>query len=313
MKTFDEVKKAILDYPVKRVSVACAAEASVVEAAQRALKENIAIATLVGEREKIEEIAAQRGIDTGKLSVIDEKDDVRAVNKAAELVSKGDADILMKGHVHTDDFLRGVLDKEVGLRSTSLISHTFIIEKPGGEGFLFISDGAMNIAPDLEQKAQIILNTVHLANVFGLEQPRVAILAAVEVVNPKMQATVDAAVLATMNKRRQFSTRCVIDGPFALDNAVSLAAAGIKGITGEVAGEADILIVPEIESGNILVKSLVYFAGLSVAGVLVGARSPVVLTSRADSADAKLNSIAAAVYLCNVKRQLKLKIGKVHY
>jgi phosphate butyryltransferase len=184
---------------------------------------------------------------------------------------------------------------------------------PDREGFLFVSDGAMNIAPDLEQKAEIILNAVHLANVFGLERPRVAVLAAVEVVNPRMQATVDAAVLGTMNLRRQFSTKCIIEGPLALDNAVSLAAAKIKGIAGEVAGQADILIVPDIEAGNILVKALVYFADVNVAGVLVGAKAPVVLTSRADSAEAKLNSIATAVYLCNIQRKLKLKIGKVHY
>ena len=313
MKRFDEVKEAILDYPVKRVSIACAAELSVLKAAERALEENIAAATLVGEEKKIRRIADRNNIDIGKFSIIDEGEEVKAVLKAAELVSSGRADILMKGHIHTDDFLRGVLDRKVGLRAEAVMSHTFMMEIPGRKSFLFVSDGAMNIAPDLEQKAEIILNAVHLASVFGLERPRVAVLAAVEVVNPKMQATVDAAVLGTMNMRRQFSTECVIEGPLALDNAVSVAAAQIKGITGEVAGQADILIVPDIEAGNILVKSLVYFAQVKVAGVLVGARAPVVLTSRADSAEAKLNSIAAAVYLCDIERKLKLKIGKVHY
>jgi len=313
LKTFDEVKEAILDYPVKRISIACAAEASVLKAADRALKENMAEATLVGEEKKIRRIAAQHDVDTGEFSIIDEGEEVKAVLKAAELVSSGQADILMKGHIHTDDFLRGVLDRRVGLRAEAVMSHSFMMEVPGRESFLFISDAAMNIAPDLEQKAEIILNAVHLANVFGLERPRVAVLAAVEVVNPKMQATVDAAVLGTMNMRGQFSPKCVIDGPLALDNAVSVAAAQIKGITGEVAGRADVLVVPDIEAGNILVKSLVYFAKVKVAGVLVGAKAPVVLTSRADSAEAKLNSIAAAVYLSNIERKLKLKIGKVHY
>jgi phosphate butyryltransferase len=313
LRTFDEVKEAILEYPVKRVAVACAAEASVLAAAAQATEENIAGATLVGEEKGIRRIAEENGVSVEPFSIIDEADEVKAVLKATELVSSGKADILMKGHIHTDDFLRGVLDKQIGLRTPAVMSHVFMIETPGRNNFLYISDGAMNIAPDLEGKAEIILNAVHLASVFGLERPRVGVLAAVEVVNPKMQATVDAAVLGTMNLRRQFSPRCVIDGPFALDNAVSLAAAEIKGITGDVAGQADILIVPDIEAGNILVKALVYFAHLRVAGVLVGAKAPVVLTSRADNADAKLNSIAAAVYLCNTERRLKLKIGKVHY
>jgi phosphate butyryltransferase len=189
----------------------------------------------------------------------------------------------------------------------------FAAELPGREGLLFVTDGAMNISPELEQKAQIVLNAVHLAHALGYEEPRVAALAAVELLNPAMPATVDATCLHTMGDRRQFSPRCVIDGPFALDNAVSKVAAAHKGIVGPVAGAADILLVPCIESGNMLVKSLVYFAGARVAGIVLGAACPVILTSRADSAESKFLSIALGVYLTAVERHLKLKIGRVHF
>jgi phosphate butyryltransferase len=171
----------------------------------------------------------------------------------------------------------------------------------------------MNISPGIEKKAEIVLNAVHLAHALGFKEPRVAALAAVEVLNPAMVATMEATCLNKMNDRGQFSPACIIDGPFALDNAVSEIAARHKRITGKVAGKADILLVPDIEAGNILAKSMVYFAGAKLAGVVIGAKCPVVLTSRADTADSKYLSIALGVYLTNVERHLKLKIGKVHY
>ena len=193
------------------------------------------------------------------------------------------------------------------------MSHVFVAELPGRDGFLFVTDGAMNIAPDLEQKACIILNAVHLAHVLDFDEPRVAVLAAVELLNPAMQATIDATCLHTMSDRRQFSPKCIVDGPFGLDNAVSEIAARHKGVDGPVAGKADILVVPDIEAGNMLAKCLVYFADARLAGVLIGAARPVVLTSRADTAEAKFLSIGLAVYLTNIQRALQLKIGKVHY
>jgi phosphate butyryltransferase len=217
----------------------------------------------------------------------------------------------MKGHIHTDDFLRAVLDKETGLRSGAFMSHVFILQRE--DRLLLISDGAMNIAPTLEEKAKIILNALHVVRILQIDKPRVAVLAAVELINPAMPATVDAACLNEMNNRRQFSADCFIEGPFALDNAVDDRAARHKGITGEVPGRADILIVPCIEAGNMLAKSFVYFAKGRIAGVLVGASAPVVLTSRADIEESKFYSMAVAVLMSDIQRHLKLKIGTVHY
>jgi phosphate butyryltransferase len=218
----------------------------------------------------------------------------------------------MKGHLHTDDFLRGLLDKETGLRSGHIMSHVYILEtKPLGR-LTLVTDGAMNVAPDLPTKADIVMNAVYLARLLGVQMPKVCCLAAVELINPEMPATLEAAALAKMSDRGQFP-ECQVDGPFALDNAVSLLAAQTKKINSPCAGQADILLVPDIEAGNILAKSFSFLCGGRVAGVLVGAAAPVVLTSRADSAEAKLYSIATAVYMSDMKRDGRTKIGKVHY
>jgi phosphate butyryltransferase len=313
MLDFSTLLAEIASYPVKRVAVAAAQDHTILEAAVRASREHVAEAVLVGDEAKIREIAASRQIRLDNLTVINRKDDLEAAATAVGLAAGGKADLVMKGYLHTDDYLRAVLSKENGLRAGVLMSHVFVAELPGRERFLFVTDGAMNIAPDLEQKAQIVLNAVHLAQALGYEEPRVAALAAVELLNPAMPATVDATCLHTMGERRQFSPRCLVDGPFALDNAVSAEAAAHKGITGPVAGGADILLVPCIEAGNMLVKSLVYFAGARVAGIVLGATCPVILTSRADSAESKFLSIALSVYLTAVERHLKLKIGRVHF
>jgi phosphate butyryltransferase len=313
MLNFSALLAEIDSYPVKRVAVAAAQDHTVLEAAVRASRERVAEAVLVGDEAKIREIAATRQLRLDNLTVIDRKDDLEAAGTAVGLAADGQADLVMKGYLHTDDFLRAVLRKENGLRTGVLMSHVFVAELPGREGFLFVTDAAMNVAPDLEQKAQIVLNAVHLAHALRYEEPRVAALAAVELLNPAMPATVDATCLHTMGERRQFSPRCLVDGPFALDNAVSKEAASHKGITGPVAGAADILLVPCIEAGNMLVKSLVYFAAARVAGVVLGATCPVILTSRADSAESKFLSIALGVYLTAVERHLKLKIGRVHF
>jgi phosphate butyryltransferase len=247
------------------------------------------------------------------MKIIHERSRIRAIGEAVRLVSGGKAEILMKGYVHTDDFLRGVLNKEYGLRTGSIMSHVFVAEIREWDKLVFVTDSAMNIAPDLEQKAAILLNAVYLANLFGIAKPKVAVLAAVELVNPNMPATLDAAALGTMADRGQYVPACVVDGPFGLDNAVSEAAAKHKKIGGPVAGKGDILVVPDIEAGNILAKSLVYFGGHRMIGLLIGAKAPVVLTSRADSQEAKLLSIAAAVLMVNQQRALEFKIGKVHY
>ena len=313
MKNFEQLLNLIKDKPVRTVAVAAADDESVVEAVRLARQDNIAKAILVGRKEGILKKAAKLNLALGKADVIDEPDDIQAAAKAVKLVSEGKADILMKGYLHTDDFLRAVLDRENGLRTGVVMSHVFIIEVPESDRFIFITDGAMNIAPNLQQKAEIILNAVHLANLFGVMRPKVAVLAAVELVNPNMPVTLDAAVLAKMSQRDQFRPEVIIDGPFALDNAISEIAAKHKKITGPVAGAADILMVPDIEAGNMLAKSLVYFGHHRLAGILMGASAPVVLTSRADSAESKMLSMAGAVMKVTAQRLLRLKIGKLHY
>ena len=193
------------------------------------------------------------------------------------------------------------------------MSHIFACEIPAFDRLIMVTDTAMNIAPDLEAKAEIILNADYFCEVIGISSPRVACLAAVELLNPKMQATVDATCLAKMADRNQFTPTCVVDGPFALDNALSPAAARHKQIGGPVAGLADVLLVPDIEAGNMLLKSFVYAGQARIAGLLIRAKAPVVLTSRADSAESKFFSIAAAVLTSGVERALRLKIGKIHY
>ena len=313
MKNFEQLLNLIKDKPVWTVAVAAADDDSVVEAVQLAQQNNIARAVLIGRKEGIMEKAAKINFAIKEEDVIDEPDDIRAAAKAVALAASGQADIVMKGYIHTDDFLRAVLHRENGLRTGVVMSHVFIIEVPEFDRFIFITDGAMNIAPDLQQKAEIILNAVHLANLFGVMRPKVAVLAAVELVNPNMPVTLDAAVLAKMSQRDQFRPEVIIDGPFALDNAISEIAAKHKKISGPVAGVADILMVPDIEAGNILAKSLVYFGHYRLAGMLMGASVPVVLTSRADSAESKMLSMAAAAMKVTAQRLLRLKIGKLHY
>ena len=313
MKNFEQLLNLIKDKPVRTVAVAAADDESVIEAVRMAQQNDIAKAILVGRKEGILAKAAKFNLTLSEQDVIDEADDIKAAAEAVKLVSAGKADILMKGYIHTDDFLRAVLNRETGLRTGVVMSHVFIIEVPEFDRLLFITDGAMNIAPDLQQKAEIILNAVHLANLFGVMRPKVAVLAAVELVNPNMPVTLDAAVLAKMSEREQFRPEVIIDGPFALDNAISEIAAKHKKIDGPVAGAADILMVPDIEAGNMLAKSLVYFGHYRLAGILMGASAPVVLTSRADSAESKMLSMAAAVMKVTAQRLLRLKIGKLHY
>jgi len=313
MKNFGELLAHVEPHPVRTVAVAVAEDPTLIEAAVEARKRNIAEVILVGDPGRIREAAETAGASVDDVRIVDRSDPLQAVADAVHLVASGEAHILMKGYVHTDDFLRGVLDKEDGLRTGSVMSHVYVAEIREKDKLLFITDSAMNIAPDLDRKADILLNAAYLANLFGVTNPKVAALAAVELVNPAMPATVDASVLAKMADRHQYVPACTVDGPFALDNAVSPRAAKHKRLGGPVAGVADILLVPTIECGNMLAKSLVYFGGHRIIGLLVGASAPVVLTSRADSAEAKLLSMAGAVLMVDRKRELRLKIGKVHY
>ncbi len=289
----------LLEYAQKvgprKISVALAEDAEVLEAVEHARKNRIADAFLVGNADKLKAVADEIGVDLSNYEVVDEQGGEAATAlTAVKLVSEGKADIYMKGMIKTANFLRGLLNKEVGLRTGSLVSHAYFHEID--DRILFICDPAFNMYPDLNDKVKIVNNTVQLAHALGVTCPKVAALAAVEVVNPDMPATLEAAALAQMNRRGQIKG-CVLDGPFALDNAISEESAKHKGITGEVAGKADILLVPNIDAGNMLAKSMVYFAKAKTAGLVLGAKAPVILTSRSDSAETKLYSIASAVAL----------------
>ncbi|MFQ6097408.1 MAG: bifunctional enoyl-CoA hydratase/phosphate acetyltransferase [Armatimonadota bacterium] len=308
----DEILDAVADHPVRRVAVAAAESESVLAAVKDAREKEVATPVLVGDEREVCSMAERVGLDLADVPLVDEPDEVKAALRACDEVREGRADVVMKGHIHTDDVLRAVLDREHGLRSGHIMSHVFIMETTDLGRLTLVTDGAMNIAPDLVTKADIVLNAVYLARLLGVERPKVCVLAAVELVNPAMPATLDAAALGKMGDRGQFPY-CQIDGPFALDNAVSEAAARVKRIDSPVAGLGDILLVPDIEAGNMLVKCFSFLGRGRVAGVVVGAAAPVVLTSRADTAESKMYSIATAVFMANLRRDRRLKIGKVHY
>ncbi|MDD5772928.1 MAG: bifunctional enoyl-CoA hydratase/phosphate acetyltransferase [bacterium] len=312
LTSFDQVLEKVKTHPIKQVAVVCAQDNTVLEAVVEAKKLKIADYLLIGDKTKILDIAKKYNILIEEDRILDETNDLMAIRRGTDLIHKNKADILMKGFIHTDDFLRGIVDRETGLRTGNFLSHVFVLELVNLKKLVFVTDGSMNIAPTLEEKSQIILNAIYMADIFEILDPKVGVLAAVELVNPKMPATLDAAALAQMSKRGQFSRKVTIDGPLAFDNIISMWAAEHKGITGPVAGNADIILVPNIETGNSLVKSHVWLCKGNVAGVIVGAQAPVVLTSRVDSAKSKLYSIATAVLMSSVERQLRVKIGKVH-
>ena len=279
-----------------KLSVAVAQDAEVLLAVDAAYKMGIASAVLVGDEGKIRDIAAKRNICLDSYELVHEADKTEACRKAVKLVRDGEADVVMKGIVDTSVILKAVLDKEIGLRQSPVLSHVAVFEVPGYDRLFYLTDAAMNIAPDAETKKHILRNAVQVAHALGNENPIAACLCAVEKVNPKMQATLDAAALVEANRTGEI-TGCTVVGPLALDNAISVEAAHHKGITDPHAGHADILLVPAIEVGNVFYKSMVFMARAKNAGVIVGAKAPVVLTSRADSDETKLNSIALALQI----------------
>lgn len=281
--------------PKKTVAVAVAEDHEVIEAVAKAIKLQLAQFRLYGNQEKIMGMLEEHGLQTSEhVEVIAVMSSAEAAELSVKAVRNGEADVLMKGNIPTANILKAVLNKEWGLRKGSVLSHVAAFEVPNYDRLIFVTDAAMNIAPDVTQKAAIIQNTVEVARAIGIDLPKVAPIAAVEVVNPAMQATIDAAILTQMNRRGQIKD-CIVDGPLALDNAVSQIAAEHKGIVSDVAGKADILLVPTIEAGNVLYKSLVYFADAKVGAMIAGAKAPIVLTSRADSAETKVYSLALAV------------------
>ncbi|MEG1254721.1 phosphate butyryltransferase [Clostridium sp.] len=291
VKNLEELLELAKKKDKKTMSVAVAQDSVVLEAVVKAVEMNIINAILVGNEEEINNIASKNNIDLSKVRIINQCNTTMAAAKAVELVTKGEANYVMKGLLGTSDLLKAVLNKEANLRTSNLLSHVMVYDVKSYEKLILLTDGGMVPYPELKDKIGIINNAVMVAKALEIETPKVAPICAVEVVNPSMQATLDAAALSSMNKRGQIKG-CIIDGPLGLDNAISKEAAHHKGIVSDVAGEADILLVPNIESGNFLGKSLTYFAGAESAGVIVGAKCPVVLVSRADSAKSKLYSIA---------------------
>lgn len=257
---------------------------------------------LVGPEEKIRALAEQLGADLGGCRIIDTPHSHSSAETAVAMVRQGTAEALMKGSLHTDELMAAVVAKETGLRTARRVSHVFLMDVPTYPRPLLITDAAVNIEPTLEDKVDICQNAIDLARMLKIDQPRVAILAAVETVNPKMRATLDAAALCKMADRGQIKGG-ILDGPLAFDNAISLLAAKTKGIQSRVAGQADILLVPDIESGNMLAKQLEYLADAWTAGIVLGARVPIVLTSRADSARTRTISTAIAVVMAHARRK----------
>lgn len=298
IRNFEDMLKLAKEKGPKKISVAVAQDKEVLLAVKEASKLGIVNAILVGDKEEIIKISNEIEFDTNNIEIIDIKDPIEASRKAVELVSTGKAHIVMKGLVDTSIILKAVLDAEIGLRTGNILSHVAVFSVNTYDKLLLVTDAAMNIAPNLNQKKQIIENAVFLAHSIDITTPKVAVVCAKEKINPKMPATVDAGQLVEMNKNGEIEG-CLVGGPFALDNAISKEAAIHKGINDPVAGDADIILVPNIESGNVLYKALAFLANARNAGIIVGAKAPIVLTSRADSDEAKLNSIALGVLMAS--------------
>ncbi len=296
IKNFDELIDVAVKKGPKIVAVACAQDDDALKAIKSAYEKGIVKGILVGDEEKIQEIASSIGLPLHDFEVIHILDASEASLKAVSLVSDGKADLVMKGLVDTSIILKAVLNKEVGLRTGNVLSHVAVFDVPTYHKILTVTDAAMNIAPDLNAKKQIIENALHVTRALNIDEANVGVIAAKEKVTESMPATVDAGELVKMSISGEIQG-CKVGGPFALDNAVSKEAALIKGIKDPMAGDVDILLCPTIEAGNVLYKALNFLANARSAGIIVGAKAPIVLTSRADSDDSKLNSIALGVLM----------------
>lgn len=289
--TFDQLISAVKNKETKRLAIASAEGGEVIEAVKQATDQNIISGVLIGDQSKIESLCKKKSLDLSEVEIINAPDSRLAATVAVQTVKRGNADMLMKGKVDTSTLLRAVLDKENGLCTDAFLSHVAVMEVESYPKLMLVSDGGMNISPGIQQKVYILKNAVEVAKKLGVKKPKVACLAAVELVNPDMQETVDAAALVKMAERGDIED-VIIDGPIAFDAAISLEAARTKGIVSPVAGDPDIFLVPDIASGNIFVKSLIYLANAKVGGVIAGAGVPIVLLSRSDSAQTKLYSMA---------------------
>ncbi len=298
IRAFSQLLDAAKSKGPKTVAVAAAHQSEVLLAGLDAEEAGLAEVILVGDRDRIRQIASDEGFDISRMELVHQPQEHDAAWQVMKLVSDGGADIAMKGKVETSDFLRAALSKELNLRAGRLFTHVAVFEIPGFDRLIYISDAGVIVAPNLEQKVQIVQNAIDVAHKLEIDLPRVAVLAATEVVNPKIPTTLDAANLSKMADRGQISGG-LVDGPLALDNAISPESARIKGIKSEVAGYADILIAPDIEAGNVLAKAITYFAQGKMAGVVVGGRCPLILPSRSDPREHKLVSLALGVMLAS--------------
>jgi phosphate butyryltransferase len=290
-RNFDEIIKKAATGKQKIIAVAAANDVNTLSTFALAHKKGLARGILVGDKEVMERIARENDIDLSSQEIIHIPDDKEASLKACSLVKEGKADVLMKGMVKTSTFLKAVLDKDCGLRSGKLLSHVFIFEDSVNKQLTLLTDGGINIKPTLDEKAEIIKNSVALYKKMGGQTAKVAVLAAVEMVNEKMPETVDGAKLQEMAEAGELGD-CFVQGPLALDNAISKEAVKIKKLSGDVVGSANILLAPDIASGNLLGKSLIYYGNAANAGTVVGTTAPVIFLSRADNEETKLNSIA---------------------
>lgn len=291
-KTFADLIAKVNECGMKKVAVAVAQDSAVLEAVKAAKERKIAEAILVGNEQKIKDIAASLSMDLSGFEIINVEDTTEAALTAVKLVHEGKADMYMKGLIDTKGFLKSVLDKEVGLRTGKPLSHVCVFEIQGIDHLLFLTDVAFIPYPTLEDKVNIIHNTLEITSACGIENPKVAPLAAVEVVNPKMPATVEAGELTQMNKEGKI-TGCIVDGPLSLDLAIDAEAAKHKGATDRaIQGDADILLFPDIHAGNLVYKCLVHTAKVVNGNILTGTKAPVILTSRSDDFETKVNSIA---------------------
>jgi phosphate acetyltransferase len=292
--------RAVLDRAAHGAAVTTAVvnpvDAASLLAAVEAASAGLIVPVLIGPAAGIEAVAKAVNVDISGFRLIDTPDSCAAAAQAVALACRGDVALLMKGDLHTEELMHAVVDSETGLRTARRISHVYLMDVPDYSRLLLITDAAINIAPTLQEKVSIVQNAIDLAHMLGIAQPRVAILAAVETVSGKMRSTIDAAALCKMADRGQI-TGGLLDGPLAFDNAINEAAAAEKGIISPVAGRADILVVPDLEAGNMLAKQLSFLAGAEAAGVVLGARVPIILTSRADSASTRLASCALAVLM----------------
>src|SRR5262252_753391 len=295
---YDQLMKQCQGYAAVRTAVAHPCSDAALAAAVEAAKLRLIDPILVGPEKKIRDAAATGGLNIEKLQIVDQPHSHAAADKAVELVRRGEAELLMKGSLHTDELMAAVVARETGLRTARRISHVFIMDVPTYHKTLAVTDAAINIFPTLEDKDDIVQNAIDLLRTLGLEQPKVAILSAVETVNPKIPSTIDAAALCKMADRGQI-TGALLDGPLAFDNAISAEAAREKHIKSDVAGDPDILLVPDLEAGNILAKQLTFLVGADAAGIVLGARVPIILTSRADSVRARLASCAVGMLLAH--------------